>query len=109
MVQAHLCFGREEANDDVKCGLLVAIGCWLKLASNLPPAVSSRLASCLKEKDNLKAAALTATLQVSFPSSTTDPLLLRKTAVGAQCLSAFQSHVCIQFYRLEGPFESSRG
>lgn len=58
--------GRDEANDDVKSNLLVAIGSWLKLANNLPPAVSSRLAACLKEKDNLKAAALTATLQVSF-------------------------------------------
>lgn len=64
--QACLCSGRDEANDDVKSNLLVAIGSWLKLASNLPAAVSSRLAACLKEKDNLKTAALTATLQVSL-------------------------------------------
>lgn len=66
--------GRDEANDDVKSNLLVAIGSWLKLANNLPPVVSSRLAACLKEKDNLKAAALTATLQVSFFQSGLVPI-----------------------------------
>ena len=57
---------RDEANDDVKSSILVAIGSWLKLTNNLPPSVSTRLADCLKEKDALKSAALTATLQVSF-------------------------------------------
>lgn len=64
--QSGLGCGRDEANDDVKNSLLVAIGSWLKLGNNLPAAVSSRLALCLKEKDSLKTSALTATLQVSF-------------------------------------------
>lgn len=59
-------YGRDEANDDVKNSLLVASGSWLELANNLPAAVSSGLAACLKEKDSLKASALTATLQVSL-------------------------------------------
>lgn len=60
---------RDEANDDVKSSILVAIGSWLKLTNTLPPSVSTRLADCLKEKDALKSAALKATLQVSFPDS----------------------------------------
>lgn len=60
---------RDEANDDVKSSILVAIGSWLKFTSTLPPSVSTRLAECLKEKDALKSAALKATLQVSFPDS----------------------------------------
>lgn len=98
-VQAHLCFGRDEANDEVKCSLLAAIGSWLKLAGNLPAAVSSRLASCLKEKDNLKTAALTATLQVScllFRLASTDHLLTVQTATGAHCPPASCSYVCRQ-------------
>ena len=58
---------RDEANDDVKINILVAIGSWLKLTGTLPPSVSNRLAECLKEKDALKSAALKATLQVSTP------------------------------------------
>lgn len=60
---------RDEANDDVKSNILVAMGSWLKAASSLPPVVSTRLADCLKEKDVLKSGALTATLQVGCFSS----------------------------------------
>ena len=60
---------RDEANDDVKSNILVAIGNWLKLTTTLPPSVSTTLADCLKEKDALKSAALKATLQVIFPDS----------------------------------------
>jgi len=60
---------RDEANDDVKSSILVAIGSWLKFTTTLSPSVSTRLADCLKEKDALKSAALKATLQVSFPDS----------------------------------------
>ncbi|DBB12167.1 TPA: hypothetical protein ACH3X3_006274 [Trebouxia sp. C0006] len=56
-------FYKDEANDDVKSSILVAIGSWLKLTNTLPPSVSTRLAGCLKEKDALKSAALKATLQ----------------------------------------------
>ena len=60
---------RDEANDDVKSSILVAVGNWLKLTTTLPPSVSTTLADCLKEKDALKSAALKATLQVIFPDS----------------------------------------
>ena len=82
--------GRDEANDDVKSTLLAAIGSWLKLANNLPPAVSSRLAACLKEKDTLKAAALTATLQVSFCSCSMVIICCRSRQ---QCVLAVYSAV----------------
>lgn len=58
---------RDEANDDVKSNLLLVISIWLRLANNLPPAVSSMLSACLKDsKDSLKAAAVSATAQVSL-------------------------------------------
>ena len=56
---------RDEANDEVKVNVLHAMGAWLKLAGNLPASVAKRLADSLKEQDALKAAALSATLQVN--------------------------------------------
>lgn len=59
--------GRDEANDEVKVNVLHAMGAWLKHAANLPASVAKRLADSLQEKDALKAAALSATLQVNPP------------------------------------------
>lgn len=57
---------RDEANDEVKVNVLSGIGAWLRHAAKLPASVAQRLADSLKEKDALKAAALSATLQVIF-------------------------------------------
>ena len=61
--------GRDEANDEVKVNVLHAMGAWLRHAVNLPASVGKRLADSLKEKDALKAAALSATLQVNSIAS----------------------------------------
>ena len=60
------CGCRGESNDDVKSNLLTSIGDWLQLSSNCSPAVSSRLAACLTDKELLKNAALSAVLKVSL-------------------------------------------
>ena len=87
---------RDEANDDVKSSILVAIGSWLKLTNNLPPSVSTRLADCLKEKDALKSAALKATLQVSFPDSARCAAMQSKTLcqTANTCWTLMSTAVC---------------
>lgn len=62
----HFFWHRDEANDEVKVNVLSGIGAWLRHAAKLPASVAKRLADSLKEKDALKAAALSATLQVIF-------------------------------------------
>ena len=83
---------RDEANDDVKSNILVAIGNWLKLTTTLPPSVSTTLADCLKEKDALKSAALKATLQVIF---LTPPDLLQCKPKCFATQSASASHFSV--------------
>ena len=63
-MKAFVLCHRDEANDEVKVNVLSGIGAWLRHAAKLPAPVAKRLADSLKEKDALKAAALSATLQV---------------------------------------------